>query len=40
MDQSTMSIALMKSDKTNVTLEALEVGHEYQLITDRCFGKA
>jgi hypothetical protein len=38
MHQSVMSIALMRSGKTNVTLKASEVSHEYQLITDRCFG--
>jgi hypothetical protein len=40
MHQSAMSIALMRSGETNVTLGALEVGHEYWLITDRCFEKA
>jgi hypothetical protein len=29
MHQSTMSITLMRSRKTNVTLGAFEVGHEY-----------
>jgi hypothetical protein len=40
MHQSVMSIALMRSGETIVTLGASEVGHEYQLITDRCFEKA
>jgi hypothetical protein len=31
MHQLAMSITLMTSDKTNVTLGALEGGHEYQL---------
>jgi len=40
MHRSTMSIALMRSDETNVTLRASKVGHEYRLIMDRCFEKA
>jgi hypothetical protein len=40
MHRSAMSIALMRSGKTNVTLRASEVGHEYRLIMDRCFEKA
>jgi hypothetical protein len=40
MHQSAMSIALMRSGETNVTLGASEVGHDYQLIMDKCFEKA
>jgi len=39
MQQSAMSIMLMRTGKTNVTLEALEVGHEYQLTIYRCLGR-
>jgi len=40
MHRSAMSIALMRSGKTNVTLGASEVGHEYRLVIDRCLEKA
>ncbi len=39
MHQSAMSTPLMRSGKTNVTLGALEVGHEYRLTVYRCLGR-